>query len=304
MILCVDLGGTTLVCANVYGWTGGIKGSKEAARTDDIITIVRMQFEKMPKGPKMICGDLNGNLEAFPSVIELIKEEGWTDIGNDEALCGGRPGQYTCQANADVRESRIDYIITNAYLAPAVRAFRIDEDADYPTHRPAIIDVGTKKLMTATRQLQKPTDFAELFEAKLQEEVTRQQDIMNEQSKVDGSEPNTADQNKIRKQHIEILHGHMDEQISKRHYRLLQAQVAGDTTIQWDLIAAAMEEANIDYHQLKGREATKMRGRSKVVFQNKENIALRELTSSKTKPRGVLQPRPNGTGKLRGSTIG
>ena len=57
---------------------------------------------------------------------------------------------------------------------------------------------------------------------------------------------------KIRKQHMEILHGHMDEQISKRRYRLLQAQVAGDTTIQWDLIAAAMEEANIDYHQLKG----------------------------------------------------
>ena len=57
-----------------------------------IITIVRMQFEKMPKDPKMICGDLNGNLEAFPSVIELIKEEGWTDIGNGEALCGGRPG--------------------------------------------------------------------------------------------------------------------------------------------------------------------------------------------------------------------
>ena len=52
MILCVDLGGTTLVCANVYGWTGGLKGSMEAARTDDIITIARMQIEKMPKGPK------------------------------------------------------------------------------------------------------------------------------------------------------------------------------------------------------------------------------------------------------------
>ena len=35
-----------------------------------------------------------------------------------------------------------------------------------------------------------------------------------------------------------------------------------------------MEEANIDYHQLKGREATKMRGRSKVVFQKKEKNSL------------------------------
>ena len=77
------------------------------------------------------------------------------------------------------------------------------------------------------------------------------------------------DQNKIRTQHLETLHGHMDEQISKRRYRLLRAQEAGDTTIQWDLIAAASEEANIDYHQLKGREATKMRGGLKVVFQQK-----------------------------------
>ena len=42
MILCVDLGGTTLVCANVYGWTGALRGSMGAARTDDLITIVRM----------------------------------------------------------------------------------------------------------------------------------------------------------------------------------------------------------------------------------------------------------------------
>ena len=42
-ILCCDLGGTTLAVANLYGWTGGVEGSKEAARTDDLISIVRMQ---------------------------------------------------------------------------------------------------------------------------------------------------------------------------------------------------------------------------------------------------------------------
>ena len=66
IILCTDVGGVTLACANVYGWTGGIKGSKEAARADDILTIIRRQFSKLPPGPKLICGDLNGNLDAFP----------------------------------------------------------------------------------------------------------------------------------------------------------------------------------------------------------------------------------------------
>ena len=86
MIRCMDVGGVTMACANIYGWTGGVVGSKEAARTDDLLAIVRMQFAKLPPGPKMICGDFNGCLEAFPTIIDMIKEEGWTDIGNDNIV--------------------------------------------------------------------------------------------------------------------------------------------------------------------------------------------------------------------------
>ena len=39
-----------------------------------------------------------------------------------------------------------------------------------------------------------------------------------------------------------------------------------DTTTQWDLVAASVEEANINYHGLTGKNATNMRGRSKVTF--------------------------------------
>ena len=35
-----------------------------------------------------------------------------------------------------------------------------------------------------------------------------------------------------------------------------------------------MEQANIDYHQLAGREAKKMRGRSKIVFKNRTKDSL------------------------------
>ena len=36
--------------------------------------------------------------------------------------------------------------------------------------------------------------------------------------------------------------------------------------MQWDLIAAGVEEGVIEIFQLKGKEATKMRGRSKITF--------------------------------------
>lgn len=35
-----------------------------------------------------------------------------------------------------------------------------------------------------------------------------------------------------------------------------------------------MEEANIDYHHLNGRDATTMRGRSRAVFQQKEKNSV------------------------------
>ena len=38
--------------------------------------------------------------------------------------------------------------------------------------------------------------------------------------------------------------------------------------MQWGLVAAAVEQANIEYHELKGREAKKMKGRSKITFNN------------------------------------
>ena len=109
----------------------------------------------------------------FPTIEAMIAEEGWTDIGNDTTKCGGKPGQFTCHANDGVQESRIDYIIANDRLTPAITSCRVDNDADYPTHRPIIIEVETKKLETETKQLQQPTNFAMMFEDKVQEEVSQ-----------------------------------------------------------------------------------------------------------------------------------
>ena len=58
----------------------------------------------------------------------------------------------------------------------------------------------------------------------------------------------------------------MDLAIEKRKHRLRYAVKLKDTNMQWDLIAAGVEEGVIEFFQLKGKEATKMRGRSKITF--------------------------------------
>ena len=45
-----------LQVGNVYGWTGGIKGSKAADRTNDLMAIIANEFDSQEAGPKMIVG--------------------------------------------------------------------------------------------------------------------------------------------------------------------------------------------------------------------------------------------------------
>ena len=62
----------------------------------------------------------------------------------------------------------------------------------------------------------------------------------------------------------EDLHQIMDEQIAKRQKRLAAAEEERDSNKLWDLITAAFEGAAVQYFELQGTQAEKMRGRSKV----------------------------------------
>ena len=188
-ICCIDIGGQTLACANVYGWSGGTGGSKEAERTDDILAIIRMQFKAMDPGPKLICGDLNAQRGCLPNLETMIKEEGWTDVGGDHTATRGKPNQFTCHANAGAKQSRIDFFITNEHLTPAVKSFEIIQDANFPTHRPIRIKVATTKLTTTTNQLRKPTNFAKLFQDKVDEEVKAKQGEADKEATEENQEP-------------------------------------------------------------------------------------------------------------------
>ena len=61
----------------------------------------------------------------------------------------------------------------------------------------------------------------------------------------------------------------MDIQVGKRRWRFEDVALHKDTTRQWDLVAAAVEEANVIYNGLTGKEATSMRGRSKITFKER-----------------------------------
>ena len=59
---------------------------------------------------------------------------------------------------------------TNRYLTPAVKKCSVQKDADFPTHKPVLVEVESASVNKETRQLHTPTDFSQLFEEKAQRE--------------------------------------------------------------------------------------------------------------------------------------
>ena len=69
----------------------------------------------------------------------------------------------------------------------------------------------------------------------------------------------------------------MNEAIDKRKHRLAYAVKTKDTSTRWDLIAAGVEEGVIDCFELEGKEATKMKGRSRITFNKKSKNLLKSI---------------------------
>ena len=137
----------------------------------------------------------------------MIAEEGWTDIGKYHNITRGNPDQYTCHANAGVQQSRIDFFITNDRLTPAIKAFEVIQDANYPTHKPIRIKVVTAKLTTVTNQLRKTTDYAAMFQEKVDNQINAKQIEADKEAKEKNDEVKKVDAGKIRKRRLSFCPG-------------------------------------------------------------------------------------------------
>ena len=184
------------------------KGTPEAERTNDILTIIQLHFAAMPEVPKAIAGHINGEIRSFPTLDIMIREMVWTDVGDDAAKCKGRQGQPTCHNNHAAKGTRIDVFIANEYLSPAVKTCIVDQLDQFPTHRPIVVEIATERMQKVTTEIVKPTNFATLSEEEVQGEVqTAQEEARKKQEKQGGNhekkkkkkkKANGVDENKIR----------------------------------------------------------------------------------------------------------
>ena len=140
-----------------------------------------------------------------------------------------------------------------------------------------IIDVVAKLLESTCREPKKPINFAWMFNQQIEKEV-EEAHLKREEEKNKGNEDFEGEQEySIRKRNLGSLQKEIDTAMGKREHRLSYAVKFKDTSVQWDLIAAGVEEGVIEFFKLEGKEATKMKGRSKIIFaqQKKQNATER-----------------------------
>ena len=86
-----------------------------------------------------------------------------------------------------------------------------------------------------------------------------------------------VDENEIRKQTTKQLRQAMDKQVARREYRFQDAALRKHTGAQWELVAAAVVEANVNYHGLTGRDATNTKRGSKITFKKSVRNLLESM---------------------------
>ena len=115
-------------------------------------------------------------------------------------------------------------------MTPAIVNCYVDENSDYPTHRPLIIEVITKILEVDIKELQKPTSFAWMLNQRIDEELEKAQAKKAEEESNGNDSYQGEKEHDIRKRNLDQLHGRMDEAIGKRKHRLAYAAMTKDTS--------------------------------------------------------------------------
>ena len=227
----------TLILAVLYGWTGGQAGSTACERTDDLCRVMWEELKCHPPGPKMVAGDINGEIADFETLADMMGQHGWTDAGATQHICPQGVCMPTCRVSGVTQATRRDYVLVNEYLLPAVVECKVCYDDTFPTHSPVSVAIASAKVPTQRRRLRQVDSAATAIQEKMQSCIGNKT----------GKE--AADEKKAQ---VERLHAYMNMKFEKRTDRMQEAQGQADAHRLWDLITAAVEESFVRYLELAG----------------------------------------------------
>ena len=130
-----------MVVFNVYLWTNGLTDPRATQRSNDLLDAVLTEWDALPPGPKMLCGDLNCDIADLPDVNRRIQEGMIVDLGAYALLFGHQANQPTCEAHNSFQATRRDYSLVSIEMFPMIKDVQVLNRGEVPIHSPIAIDL-------------------------------------------------------------------------------------------------------------------------------------------------------------------
>ena len=120
----------------VYGYTGGNRCCREAAKTDAICEAIYNENMSQGNPPCLICGDINCNTSDLPFMRHLLGPANFVDVGAQAASWCANPGANTCKATNTDTATRRDYMFAHPKVVPLLHRFTVGNDDELLVHFP------------------------------------------------------------------------------------------------------------------------------------------------------------------------
>ena len=122
---------------------------------------ILLEISAQPKGPTLIVGDVNADIESIPILRNLIEAGLFIDVGAHADAFGQVPNQPTCVARNSTQPSRRDFVFSSPDLFPAFMQNQVVHADTTPVHATPLFQLKWEQLPHNTLLASKPASLGE-----------------------------------------------------------------------------------------------------------------------------------------------
>lgn len=134
--------GAPSVLLGLYGWSGAVGRNLAQTRTEALVQGLLTEIRGLGQIPCFLMGDLNGDIDTFPSLRQALVAELLFDVGELWARAAGTEVEGTCRAQGAARLTRRDYVFANAAGWRTLRGWELGPEGRFSVHRALHVTIG------------------------------------------------------------------------------------------------------------------------------------------------------------------
>ena len=137
------------------------KNPAHAAKTNQLFHAIQLEISAQPKGPTLIVGDVNADIDCIPVLHNLVTAGHFIDVGAHADAFGQAPNQPTCMARNSTKPTRRDFVFSSPDLFPAFKQFQVVRADVTPVHATILFQLKWDLLPHSTLVAHKPASLGE-----------------------------------------------------------------------------------------------------------------------------------------------